>query len=80
MKKILIIILVFGLIGCAQNLPVVDDSNQLPSKISGEDVGLTSDEDIDAGDLETDIADLDLEVDLDLSELDSLEQDLDNLI
>ena len=76
MKKILTILtifLVFGLIGCDQ--PTSDET-----KFTGADLGLTTEEDINTEDLETDIADINLEEDFDLSELESLEQDLDNLI
>ena len=74
MKKILVIlttIVVLSLIGCQP---------KEVKKISGEDIGLTSDEDIDTQDIEADIADINLEEDLDLSELESLEQDLEDLI
>ena len=76
MKKILTIltiIVVLSLIGCTQTR--VSDENVL----SGEDLGLTSEEDIDAQDIEADIADID-NIEEDLSELESLEQDLENLI
>ncbi len=71
MRKILIILaIVLGLIGCVQ---------QEVDKISGEDIGLTSDEDIDAQDIAADIAEIE-SIDQDLSELESLEQDLEDLI
>ncbi len=76
MKKILIIlaiIVVLGLIGCTQ------PDQQPIDTISGEDIGLTSDEDIDAQDLGSDIAEIE-SIGEDLSELESLEQDLENLI
>ncbi|TKJ16910.1 hypothetical protein CEE44_00030 [Candidatus Woesearchaeota archaeon B3_Woes] len=77
-KIVLMMVFVLGLIGCTQ--PTFDDSNQQPvDTISGEDIGLTSDEDIDAQDLGSDIAEVE-SIDQDLSELESLEQDLENLI
>lgn len=70
---ILAIIFVLGLIGCTQTR--VSDENVL----SGEDLGMTSDEDIDAQDIAADIAEID-NIEEDLSELESLEQDLEDLI